>query len=302
MELRHLKSFVVLAEELHFGKAAKRLHIVQSALSKQMLLLEESVGCRLLNRNRRGVTLSEAGKVFLEEANQALEHVERAIETAWRVSKGLLGRVRIGYSAIAVHSGILTSALTRIEHAMPEVEVLLQQIEPWEQNEKLMTDKVDFVFAPVLDNYQQTLRVHHLTKLPVVVGMSVHHVLASKSVIELEDLKEEVFIKFANSDDEALDVVKSLIGLHPQTVIAKSDPIAVLALVQAQHGICVLPTVLQLPNFPQVTYKPLTTNCTVLLSLISRRDGDDPLLNKLKEILIAPTILAQDHPRSVLVK
>ena len=132
--------------------------------------------------------------------------------------------------------------------------------------------------------------------------MSVHHVLASKSVIELEDLKEEVFIKFANSDDEALDVVKSLIGLHPQTVIAKSDPIAVLALVQAQHGICVLPTVLQLPNFPQVTYKPLTTNCTVLLSLISRRDGDDPLLNKLKEILIAPTILAQDHPRSVLVK
>jgi len=85
MELRHLKSFVVLAEELHFGKAAKRLHIVQSALSKQMLLLEESVGCRLLNRNRRGVTLSEAGKVFLEEANQALEHVERAIESAWRV-------------------------------------------------------------------------------------------------------------------------------------------------------------------------------------------------------------------------
>jgi len=267
-----------------------------------MLLLEESVGCRLLNRNRRGVTLSEAGKVFLEEANQALEHVERAIESAWRVSKGLLGRIRIGYSAIAVHSGILTSALTQIEHAMPEVEVLLQQIEPWEQNEKLMTDKVDFVFAPVLDNYQQTLQVHHLAKLPVVVGMSVRHVLASKSVIELEDLTEEVFIEFANSDGEALDVVKNLIGIHPQTVIAKSDPIAVLALVQAQHGICVLPTVLQLPNFPQVTYKPLTTNCTVLLSLISRRDGDDPLLNKLKEILSAPTILAQDHPKSVLVK
>lgn len=122
MELRHLKSFVVLAEELHFGRAAKRLHIVQSALSKQMLLLEETVGCRLLNRNRRGVTLSEAGKVFLGEANQALEHIERAMETACRVSQGLMGRVRIGYSAIiAVHSGILTSALTRIEDVMPEV-------------------------------------------------------------------------------------------------------------------------------------------------------------------------------------
>lgn len=267
MELRHLKSFVVLAEELHFGRAAKRLHIVQSALSKQMLLLEETVGCRLLNRNRRGVTLSEAGKVFLGEANQALEHIERAMETACRVSKGLLGCVRIGYSAIAVHSGILTSALTRIEDVMPEVEVVLQQIEPWEQNERLMTDKVDFVLAPVLDNDQQTLRVHQLAKLPVVVGMSVRHVLASQSVIELEDLKKEVFIEFANSEGEAFDVVKSLIGLNPH---AKSDPIAVLALVQAQRGICVLPTVLQLPNFPQVTYKPLKTNCTVRLSLISR--------------------------------
>lgn len=132
--------------------------------------------------------------------------------------------------------------------------------------------------------------------------MSVRHVLASKSVIELEDLKKEVFIEFANSEGEAFDVVKSLIGLNPQTVIAKSDPIAVLALVQAQRGICVLPTVLQLPNFPQVTYKPLKTNCTVRLSLISRRDGDDPLLNKLKEILIASTILPHDHSNPVVVK
>lgn len=290
MEFRHLKSFVVLAEELHFGRAAKRLHIVQSALSKQMLLLEETVGCRLLNRNRRGVTLSEAGKAFLGEANQALEHVELAIEAACRVSKGLLGRVRIGYSAIAIHSGILTSALTRIEVAMPEVEVLLQQIEPWEQNERLMTDKVDFVFGPVLDNARQTLLVHHLVELPVVVGMSVHHVLASKSVIELEDLKGEVFIEFAKSEGEALAVVKSLIGLQPQSVIAKSDPIAALALVQAQRGICVLPVALQLPNFPQVIYKPLKTNCTVQLSLISRQNKDDPLLNKLEEILIASTV------------
>lgn len=296
MELRHLKSFVVLAEELHFGRAAKRLHIVQSALSKQMLLLEETVGCRLFDRNRRGVTLSDAGKVFLGEANQALEHIERATKAALRVSKGLLGCVRIGYSAIAVHSDILTSALSRIEAAMPDVEVLLQQTEPWEQNEKLLADKVDFVFGPVLDSARQTLRVHPLIELPVVVAMSVHHELACKSIIELEDLKGEVFIEFANSEDECRSVVKSLIGLHPQAVIAKPDPIAVLALVQAQRGICVLPAVLQLPNFPQVTYKPLTTDCAVQLSLISRSDRDDPLLNKFEQILIAPTVSALAPP------
>ncbi|ULK21408.1 LysR family transcriptional regulator (plasmid) [Escherichia coli] len=296
MELRHLKSFVVLAEELHFGSAAKRLHIVQPALSKQMQLLEETVGCRLLNRNRRGVALSEAGKVFLEEVNLALEHVACAIEAARRVGKGQLGRVRIGYSASAVHSGILASALARIEATMPEVDVLLQQIEPWEQEERLKADKVDFVFGPVLDDARQALRVHHLAELPVVAGMSSSHALAAKSVIGLEDLKNEVFIEFANSEDEGLAVVKSLIGLHPQTVIAKSDPIAVLALVQARRGICVLPSVLQLPNFPQVIYKPLTTTSTIRLSLISRRDDDDPLLRQIEEILIAPASLAHDRP------
>ncbi|MDF7787991.1 LysR substrate-binding domain-containing protein [Pantoea stewartii] len=289
MELRHLNSFVVLAEELHFGRAAKRLHIVQPALSKQIQLLEETVGCRLLNRNRRGVALSEAGKVFLEEVKLALEHVERATEAARRVGKGQLGRVRIGYSASAVHSGTLASALARIEAAMPEVEVLLQQIEPWEQEERLMADRVDFVFGPVLDNTREAFRVHHLAELPVVAGISTNHALAAKSVVEIEDLKGEVFIEFANSVDEGLAVVKSLIGHNPQTVIAKSDPIAVLALVQARRGICVLPSVLQLPNFPQVIYKPLTTNRAVRLSLISRGNDDDPLLLKVEEILTTPT-------------
>ncbi|MCS3403278.1 MULTISPECIES: LysR family transcriptional regulator [Pantoea] len=289
MELRHLNSFVVLAEELHFGRAAKRLHIVQPALSKQIQLLEETVGCRLLNRNRRGVALSEAGKVFLEEVKLALELVERATEAARRVGKGQLGRVRIGYSASAVHSGTLASALARIEAAMPEVEVLLQQIEPWEQEERLMADRVDFVFGPVLDNTREAFRVHHLAELPVVAGISTNHALAAKSVVEIEDLKGEVFIEFANSVDEGLAVVKSLIGHSPQTVIAKSDPIAVLALVQARRGICVLPSVLQLPNFPQVIYKPLTTNRAVRLSLISRGNDDDPLLLKVEEILTTPT-------------
>ncbi|MFQ1682286.1 LysR family transcriptional regulator [Pantoea dispersa] len=295
MELRHLKSFVVLAEELHFGRTAKRLHIVQPALSKQMQLLEETVGCRLLNRNRRGVALSEAGKVFLEEVRQALEHVERATEAARRVGIGQLGRVRIGYSASAVHSGMLASALSRIEAAMPEVEVLLQQIEPWEQEEWLGLDKVDFVFGPVLDNTRQALRIHHLAELPVVAGISANHALAVKSVIELEDLKSEVFIEFANSVDEGVAVVRSLIGHNPQKVIAKSDPVAVLALVQARRGICVLPSVLQLPNFPQVIYKPLETNRVVRLSLVCRGDSDDPLLQRVEELLTTPANQKDDR-------
>jgi DNA-binding transcriptional LysR family regulator len=284
MYLKHLRSFTILAEELHFGRAARRLNIVQPALSKQMKVLEQEVGCLLLDRNRRGVTLSEGGRYFLAEARQALEHVERAIEAARRVGTGKLGLVRIGYSASATHSGALASALASIEEVLPEIEVRLERVEPWEQKERLLANEVDLVFGPVLLQEPQALKVHCLADLAVVAAMSAKHPLADKSVIELDDIKAEVFIEFANSEQEGLAVIESLTGLRPGAVIAKPDPIAILALVQARRGICVLPSVLQLPDFPQVIYKPLRTSSTVKLAMIGRRHDDDPLLRNIEEI------------------
>jgi DNA-binding transcriptional LysR family regulator len=286
MELRHLRSFAVLAQELHFSRAARRLNIVQPALSKQIKLLEEEVGCLLLHRNRRGVALSEAGRQFLAEAEQALEHVERAAEAARRAGMGQLGRVRIGYSASAVHSGVLASALVRIETEMPEIEVVLERVEPWQQNERLLADEIDFVFGPRLEDHQgPEFKTRVLAELELAIALSVRHPLASRPVLEREDLKREAFIEFANSEAEGAAVVSHLLDFRPDTVIARPDPIAVLALVQAGRGICVLPSVLRLPDFPQVIYKRLAAPHMLRIVVTSRQRDGDPLLRNLAEIL-----------------
>ncbi len=96
MELRHLRYFVAVAEELHFGRAANRLNVVQPALSKQISRLENELGVRLLNRTKRSVELTEAGRVFLEDARQVLDQSERAALKARMMAKGEIGCVEVG--------------------------------------------------------------------------------------------------------------------------------------------------------------------------------------------------------------
>lgn len=289
MELRHLKSFVVLAQELHFGRAAKRLHIVQPALSKQMQLLEASVGCRLLNRNRRGVALSEAGRLFLAEAEQAIQHIDHAVESARRVGLGQLGRIRIGYSASAVHSGVLASTLARVEEHLPELDIVLERVDPWQQTARLLANEVDMVFGPrSIEKPDENLESFVIAELEVCVALSARHPLAKYDVINSDNLKEETFIEFADSKDEGQAVVTHLLGIDPPMIIAKSDPLAVLALVQSGRGVCVLPSVLILPQFPQVIYRSVVGNPVLQVVVTSRRSGDEPMLNRLRDLIRAP--------------
>lgn len=288
MEIRYLKSFVVLAQELHFGRAAQRLHIVQPALSKQMKILEEEVGCRLFNRNRRGVALSEAGRFFLVEAEQALKHVERAVETARRVGLGQLGCVRIGYSASAVHSGVLASALARIEAQMPQVEVVLEHIDPWQQTERILANEVDFVIGPKpIDAAQEGLNIQCLSELEICVALSSRHPLAANDTLSDSDLENESFIEFAESEAEGNAIVTRMLGLVPRRIIAKPDLLSVLAFVQAGRGICVLPAVLTLPAFPHVIYKHFANSPRLQVVAISRWHDDTSFLRNLGK-LIAP--------------
>src|SRR5215831_7023170 len=106
MELRHLRSFVAVAEELHFGRAAARVHIVQPALSRQIRALEDEMGLKLFERDRRRVALTPAGSAFLEEARVVLEQVVHAIETARRADRGELGSLRIAYVPAMASAGL----------------------------------------------------------------------------------------------------------------------------------------------------------------------------------------------------
>src|SRR5215510_9053027 len=127
MELRHLRYFVAVAEELHFGRAAARLHIVQPALSRQIRALEEEMGLTLFERDRRRVALTPAGSVFLNEARVLLGHVNRAVEAARRAARGELGSLRISYVPAMVTTG-LPEIVRGFRRRFPGVDMRLQEM------------------------------------------------------------------------------------------------------------------------------------------------------------------------------
>jgi DNA-binding transcriptional LysR family regulator len=136
MELRHLRYFVAVAEELHFGRAAARLHVAQPPLSRQIRDLEEELGATLFDRTRRAVALTVAGTAFLEDVRRVFESVERATAAARRAHRGESGILRIGYVGAVAYSGL--PEIVRAHRAcFPGVEIRMQEMSPARQVEAL---------------------------------------------------------------------------------------------------------------------------------------------------------------------
>jgi DNA-binding transcriptional LysR family regulator len=125
-----LRYFVAVAEQLHFAKAAEFVHVSQPGLSQQIKALEEELGVVLLNRTKRGVTLTEAGKYFLEEAKLSLEHAERAKAIARKVSRGQHGKVRIGHVHSIPFSGLLAKLTSSFRRCAPDIHLEFVEGDP----------------------------------------------------------------------------------------------------------------------------------------------------------------------------
>src|SRR5208283_1858266 len=145
MELRHLKYFVAVAEELHYGRAAKKLNIAQPPLSQQIMNLEEELGIKLFDRSRRRIQLTDAGSYFLKEARRVLLHVEQAAETAARIYRGQAGRLMVGFVGSVVHT-FLPEGLRLFRERFPDVELVLQEINTAEQIKALHASRIDVGF------------------------------------------------------------------------------------------------------------------------------------------------------------
>src|SRR3954470_12743795 len=127
MELRHLRYFAAVAEELHFGRAAQRLHIVQPALSKQIASLETEIGVLLFHRTKRRVTITDAGSVLYEEVRVILQRVERAVEAAQMTAAGQVGSLDLGFIGPAMWS-VLPKLLTEHHRRLPDVRFRLSEL------------------------------------------------------------------------------------------------------------------------------------------------------------------------------
>ncbi|MFJ6530547.1 LysR substrate-binding domain-containing protein [Streptomyces longwoodensis] len=267
MELRHLRYFVAVAEERHFGRAAARLHVTQSTLSTQVQNLEREVGGPLLARTSRRVELTEAGKLLLAEARRALAQADRALSVARKSVNGEIGEVRIGFSGVAVLEGVLPADLRRFHRAHPRVELLLTELPPAAQIQGVRDGTLDIAYSADfdlddVDDLVLTRRVG--TSLSIAVWRD--HPLARATTVTAADLMDEELIVVAadEGDETLLTRLQISPREHRAGIHLVSGSLAVLALAAAGAGVAVVPTPTERIALPDITYRPLHATSTGL--------------------------------------
>ena len=195
MELRHLRYFVAVGEEEHFGRAAERLHVVQPALTRQVRQLEEELGCALFERLKWGVRLTEAGKSFLEEARRLLSDLGRGVDRTRLVAQGKVGRLRIGFSETATYGGEeLPSILRHFRAGWPDVRLELSPSTSISAVEQLRNRELDVAFVYIPPSNPRELGSHTISVERVVLALPQAHPLVTRKRVSLRDLREEPFI------------------------------------------------------------------------------------------------------------
>ena len=256
MELRHIKSFLAVAETLNFGRAAERMHLSQPALSLQIRCLENDIGVRLLDRNRRKTTLTSAGLRFQAEANQILIRVDHAVRHAQLAANGMLGSLRIGFISTAAKE-IVPALVREFRDTHPEVDFSLRNILTMDQIRMLESDALDvgFLRLPVEGHPEIDLVPVH--REPFVLVVPSTHRLGMKKEIWLKETMGEKFVVY-NRDDAP--------GFHDQTMRILRDAKVVptvsqtagemhtlVALVAAEMGLSLLPASVMRRGIPGVT-------------------------------------------------
>ncbi|MBI9112556.1 LysR substrate-binding domain-containing protein [Maridesulfovibrio ferrireducens] len=195
MELRQLRYFIAVAEELHFGRAAQRVHIAQPPFSQQIKSLEEEIGAKLLERNSRKVRLTEEGRYFYEQAVSILEQTDLAVSTVSRMAKGESGSVKVGFMEIAMDS-LLPEAIRAFRHKHSDVSVLISQLGASAQLERIRSDELDVGFSTVFMHGMEGLASIRLFSKKHVLAVPDDHAFTRKKSLSLKEIAKEKLIMF----------------------------------------------------------------------------------------------------------
>jgi len=257
---RLLKQFIAVAEELHFARAAERLHMAQPPLSQAIKHLEEIVGARLFDRSRHFVALTPAGQAFLDEARNLLTAGQKAIDTARRISEGKAGRVRIGFVG-SVSYALLPRLLRDLRSRHPAIEPDLRELTSQQQIDELAAGRIDIgvVRLPLSNASDLSLRTIDTERFIAVLPK--HHRLARARSIRMRDLAGEIFMTFPAAKIPGLHA-KFLMacdeaGFSPKIALEAWQMAGMVSLVAADMGIALLPAQVRSTSHPDVVYKTL---------------------------------------------
>jgi DNA-binding transcriptional LysR family regulator len=242
MELRQLRYFAVLAEELNFTRAAARLHISQPPLSLQIAQLERELGVKLFDRNNRRVALTEAGAAFLNDVRITLGRLADATSRVREVDQGLAGLIEIGLSG-SHFMGPVPALIARYAERYPQVSVLLNEMNPIAQLEALRGHRIDVSISRTRVD-DDMLRSLPLWSDPVVVALPRQHRLASRPQLALSDLTHDAFVVLRQETSgyaRALAQACAQVGVALTVAQTVAEVPAQLALVEAGLGVALVP-------------------------------------------------------------
>ncbi|MDD2059925.1 LysR substrate-binding domain-containing protein [Pseudomonas sp. GD03860] len=262
MELRHLRYFIAVAEELHFGRAAQQLGISQPPLSQQIQALEQELGARLFERTNRRVALSEAGRLFLEEARRVLAQVDKAADVARRAQLGELGEMKIGFTSSAPFNSSISAAIYTFRQRFPAVHLNLNEMSSQAVADALLDESIDVGLMRPLA-LPENLVAAELLREPLVAIINATHPLArgSEGGLHMAALANEPFVFFARSYGSGLYAqllsLARQAGFSPHFAQEASEAMTIIGLVSAGLGVSVLPASFQRMRMEGVVYRTL---------------------------------------------
>jgi DNA-binding transcriptional LysR family regulator len=260
MELRHLKYFVAVAEELHFGRASERVGIAQPPFSQQIKKLEEEIGAPLLWRTKRHVELTAAGKIFLVEARKILAQAGGAAHAARRAARGEIGQISVGFVSSALY-GEFASVFRLMRARHPKVALALQDMTSEEQVRAMKENKLDvgLVRPPVPG--AESLSFQVVFREPFVVVLPQNHPLAKQGSLSIHDLAQESFLMVPRSlgpgfYDQIIRLCAQS-GFAPKVLLETSSTQTIVSLIAGGMGVSLVPRSIQNLRRTGVVYRPL---------------------------------------------
>ena len=294
MELRHLRSFCVVADELHVTRAAKRLHIAQPALTQQIHALEADLEVLLLKRVGRGIELTEAGRYFRQEAEALLQRARNVRLRSREIGNKGVGRLTVAMTdAVALDPGV-ACLFNEYKSKWPSISVTFERRPPLELNRALTEGTIDVGFRCRNEFQSPNLAEFPIGEVNVLVAVPWQHALASKRSITLNQLKDHPLVlvcqdKSPQSFEERLRTQCARLGFVPRVVQETPDVMLALNFVAAGLGMCFVPDTIRSSDAHAIKYIPLRPPglLSLHISLVTRADEESVNVANLKGLALS---------------
>jgi LysR family transcriptional regulator, benzoate and cis,cis-muconate-responsive activator of ben and cat genes len=297
MDLKQMRYFLAVAEEMNFGRAAQRLHIAQPPLTRHIRTLEDELGVQLFVRTAKGAELTEAGEALLAEVPNILALARRAEEQVQLAGKGLMGRLDVGIFSSGVLQ-VIPRLLAKFHTERPNIRIGLHNLTKTEQIEALRERRINIGFNRFLPK-EEDIVAETVLEEPYLVAMYEGHPLENRQYVNLRDLAGVPMILYPSLPVYGLahEVVKAFGDENLELLVEQEveDVVTCIALVASRFGVCITTASAANLRLPGVVYRPLRSRCLshIELQCLYRRGDTSPVLQSFLDVVRAYRHTAQ---------